>query len=52
MHVSNKMQEERLEYVHNNPVVEGLVHRQEDYVYSSASYYHGKECLLEIDMIE
>ena len=49
---SNKMQEERLEYVHNNPVVEGLVYRQEDNMYSSASFYGGKECLLEIAKIE
>ena len=33
-------------------VVEGLVHRHEDYIYSSASFYFGKECLLEIDKIE
>lgn len=46
------MQDERLEYIHNNPVAEGIVWRPEDYIYSSASYYCGKkDCILEIDVI-
>ena len=48
----NEMQEARLEYVHDNPVVEGLLYRQEDYVYSSASFYYGKKCLIEINKMD
>jgi REP element-mobilizing transposase RayT len=31
--------EEKLDYVHNNPVKAGLCDLPEDYIYSSASYY-------------
>lgn len=45
---SNKMAHQRLEYIHNNPVVAGFVTKPEDWKYSSAIRYYGGESLLEI----
>jgi len=44
---SNKVINEKISYIHNNPVNEGLVYYPEDYVYSSARDYSGKKGLLE-----
>ena len=44
---SNKVISEKINYVHKNPVEEGLVFRAEDYVYSSASDYAGIQGVLE-----
>ncbi len=49
---SNKMLEQRLFYLHNNPVEQGIVFRAEDYVYSSAIDYCDGKGLLDIAMIE
>jgi hypothetical protein len=35
--------DEKINYIHNNPVEEGFVFRAEDYVYSSALDYAGKK---------
>lgn len=45
--------EQKIDYIHNNPVTAGIVYKPEDYVYSSASeYYQGKNAgLLKIDML-
>ena len=43
---SNKVIDERINYIHNNPVEEGLVFRAEDYLYSSAVDYAGEKGLL------
>ena len=37
---------EKINYIHYNPVEEGLVYRPEDYVYSSARDYSGEKGLL------
>ena len=44
---------QKLLYLHNNPVVEGIVDKAEEYLYSSArDYYHDKNSgLLEIKFI-
>lgn len=44
---------QKLEYIHNNPVVAGLVDRPQDYLYSSARDYSGmkKAGLLEIEWL-
>ncbi len=43
---------QKLQYIHDNPVVEGFVAESADYLYSSASnYFHGKG-LLEIALID
>ncbi|HLO58481.1 MAG TPA: transposase [Bacteroidales bacterium] len=39
---------EKLDYLHNNPVRAGWVDKPEDYIYSSARYYAGLDCLLNI----
>ena len=44
---SNKVIFEKINYIHNNPVEEGLVFRPEDYVYSSAVDYAGEKGLLD-----
>ena len=44
---SNKVITEKINYIHNNPVEEGLVFRPEDYVYGSARDYSGERGLLD-----
>ena len=44
---SNKVISEKIKYVHQNPVEEGLVFNLEDYLYSSALDYAGKKGILE-----
>lgn len=48
---SNKVIDQKLEYLHNNPVDEGLVFKPEQYVYSSAIDYAGEKGLLDIIII-
>lgn len=40
---------QKMNYIHDNPVRQGFVVRQEDYPYSSAINYAGKKGLLEVD---
>jgi putative transposase len=51
--LQNKEQAKRcLEYIHNNPVVSGIVTKAEEYLYSSASdYYFDRKGLIEIERI-
>jgi putative transposase len=42
------LQDQKLDYIHENPVREGIVWAAEDYVYSSASFYAGRESVVEI----
>lgn len=44
---SDKVIDEKINYIHNNPVADGLVIRPEDYMYSSAVDYSGKNGLIE-----
>lgn len=50
---SEKFTEQKLNYIHSNPVDAGIVEKVEEYLYSSArDYYYGKQCgLLEIDFL-
>jgi len=48
---SNKEIDEKLNYIHNNPVEEGLAFIAEHYVYSSATDYAGEKGLLDIVLI-
>jgi hypothetical protein len=43
---SNKVISQKINYIHNNPVVKGMVFRPEDYQYSSAVDYSGEKGLL------
>lgn len=44
---------QKLDSIHNNPVVAGRVDKAEEYVYSSArDYYNGKQCgLLKLELL-
>ena len=44
---SNKVIDEKINYIHNNPVEEGLVFNAEDYVYSSAIDYADEKGILD-----
>jgi putative transposase len=48
----NYMLEQKLDYLHNNPIETGFVSSIQDYVYSSAKDYCGEKGLLEIKLIE
>ena len=50
--MTNKFIDEKLNYVHNNPVDTGLVNRSEDYVWSSARDYCGEKGLVDIDFLD
>lgn len=49
---SNHVITQKLNYIHHNPVEEGLVFRPEDYMYSSAYDYAGGKGLLDVIIIE
>jgi len=40
---------QRIEYIHNNPIAEGIVREQHHYIYSSAINFAGKTGLLQLD---
>ncbi len=52
MIISEKMLIQKIEYIHFNPVKAGLVREPEDWIYSSASYFAGKDSIMEFDEIE
>jgi REP-associated tyrosine transposase len=49
---SNSFLEQKLTYIHNNPVVAEIVENPEEYIYSSAKNYYGEQGLLDIIPIE
>jgi putative transposase len=48
---SNSVIDQKLNYIHNNPVEAGIVDNPEDYLYSSARNYAELDSLLQIDRI-
>lgn len=48
---SNKVVDEKIDYIHQNPVEVGLVSRAEDYLYSSAADYAGEKGILNDVMV-
>jgi putative transposase len=51
--ITKAFTEEKLNYIHNNPVQAGFVSKPEDWIYSSASNYAaGIENILEVILIE
>jgi REP element-mobilizing transposase RayT len=50
--ISNKFMEQKLDYIHANPVEARLVDEPAEYVYSSARDYTGMKGLLTIEMID
>ena len=49
---TNYMLDQKLDYIHNNPVKKGFVDEPENYLYSSARDYAGIKGLIEIELIE
>ena len=49
---SQKFIEQKINYIHNNPVRAGIVARAEDYLYSSASNYADMESLMDVIRLE
>ena len=45
---TNDLQQQRLRYLHQNPVVAGFVDAPEDFLYSSARNYAGRPGLVEV----
>lgn len=48
---SNEVISQKLDYIHQNPVIEGYVERAEDYLYSSAKDYTGEKGLINVNLI-
>ena len=48
---SNRFMDQKLQYIHLNPVKAGIVYKPEDYVYSSASNYAGLDFILTVKFI-
>ncbi len=48
---TNEMMKQRLDYLHQNPVKEGIVHEPEHYVFSSAIDYTGGKAMIDIDFL-
>ncbi len=49
---TNYILDQKLDYIHNNPVKKGFVDEPENYLYSSARDYIGIKGLIEIELIE
>ncbi len=49
---SNSVIDQKINYIHNNPVKAGFVDKPEDYIYSSARFYAGMDYILEIDRMQ
>ena len=48
---SNKFIDQKINYIHENPVRSGIVAKAEDYMYSSAKNYAGEQGLLEVEIL-
>ncbi len=48
---TNHFIDQKLDYIHNNPVKAGWVIKPEEYVYSSAKNYAGEVGLIEVELI-
>ena len=48
---SNKFIQQKIDYIHSNPVKAGLVVNPEDYLYSSARNYAGLTSVIDIEML-
>lgn len=48
---SNEVINQKTNYIHNNPVLEGIVKNAADYLYSSANNFEGQEGLLELSLM-
>ena len=49
---NNAIMDQKLAYIHNNPVAAGFVDQEEAWLYSSAKDYYGEKGLIEIMFID
>ena len=49
---SPKWINQKLDYIHLNPVKAGTVEQPEEYLYSSAKNYIGKEGLIDVEILD
>ncbi|MFP5041356.1 REP-associated tyrosine transposase [Parasediminibacterium sp. JCM 36343] len=49
--ISAYFAQQKLAYIHNNPVRAAIVDKPEDYLYTSAMNYAGRKGLIEIDLL-
>ena len=49
---SNKVIVQKISYIHQNPVKEGIVFKAQDYVFSSAVDYSGEKGLLDVIVVK
>ena len=49
---SNKFLDQKLNYIHQNPVKAGIVAKAEDYIYSSATNYCDEKGLLDVSLVD
>jgi len=49
---SNKFVEQKLDYIHNNPVRAGIVTYPEEYIYSSAKNYNDEKGLVNVCILD
>jgi REP element-mobilizing transposase RayT len=47
-----KFLEQKINYIHNNPVRAGIVAKPEDYLFSSAGNYAGLDAVLEVILVD
>ena len=50
--ISNEFSQEKLDYLHSNPVEAEIVDDPEYYVYSSARDYSGQKGLIDIEFMD
>ena len=48
---SEKVTWQKLNYIHQNPVIEKIVYKEEDYLFSSARNYYNLPSVLNVDCI-
>ena len=48
---TNEMFDQKLDYIHKNPVEEGYVEKEEHYIYSSAIDYLGEKGFIEMEIV-
>lgn len=48
----NEILQQKLDYIHKNPVVAGIVEEPEEYLFSSAKDYTGRKGMLDIKFID
>ncbi|MFD2570794.1 transposase [Spirosoma soli] len=49
--ITNKFIDQKLNYIHQNPVRAGWVEEPQEYLYSSARNYAGRQALIDIDLL-